>query len=89
MTVHAWLNKTRGDKRVWAISDGGADATVLGKNAYVISQSSWKALIMGYDQSAEPKRVPICTALIKVMPNSGNIPILLKIHEAHTSRTTL
>src|SRR5210317_834891 len=82
MKVRAWLNKTRGDKRVWAISDGGADATVLGKNAHIISQSSQKALIMGYDQSAEPKRVPICTALIKVMPNTGTIPVLLKIHEA-------
>jgi hypothetical protein len=83
MKIRAWLNQTNETDKVWAISDGGADATVLGKHAKVIDYSGRKARIIGYDQTAgKSRRVPIVSALIKVMPSTGNIPVLLRVHEA-------
>ena len=71
-------------KKVYAIADSGADATIVGKHAKVLSYSGRKATIVGYEKSTtRSSEVPIVTALVKARSNIENgIPVLLKIHEA-------
>ena len=69
-------------KKVYAISDGGADSCVLGKHAHVIHETGRYATLLGYDPAnTKSGRIPIVSAYVKAMAHNG-IPILLKIHEA-------
>ena len=81
--VHAWYGSTV-RKKVYAIADSGADATIVGKHAKVLSYSGRKATIVGYEKSTtRSSEVPIVTALVKARSNIENgTPVLLKIHEA-------
>src|SRR6478609_11334304 len=69
---------------IYAISDGGADSCILGKNAKVLSYTGRNANLVGYDpKTTRTEKVPIVTALIKAISSStGNIPVLLKVNEA-------
>ena len=79
---HAWYGNST-DSTVYAISDSGADACIVGQNAHVLSYTGRSAVITGYDPSTTMSgKVPIVTALLKVKSNApGEIPILLKVHE--------
>jgi len=81
--ISAWLGQTQ-SPRTFAVSDSGADATILGSSAKVISYSGRKAIISGYDpNNTKSGQVPIVTALLKVRTNTpGQVPILLRVHEA-------
>src|SRR5687767_15204257 len=70
--------------KFYAISDSGADSCVLGKIAKVVSYTGRYASLIGHDpKNTTSGRVPIVTAIIKVRsPSNGNLPVLLKIHEA-------
>ena len=70
-------------KTVYAISDGGADACVLGMLARIIAPTGRYATLVGYDpRSTRSKRIPIVSAYLKVMTPFENIPVFLKINEA-------
>ena len=70
--------------KVYAIADGGADSCIVGKHAKVLSYTGRFANLIGYDpKNTRTDKVPIVTALLKVKSNcTGNIPVLLKVHEA-------
>jgi hypothetical protein len=75
---HALFNDS-----IYAISDGGADSCILGKNAKVLSYTGRHANLVGYDPSTtRTDKVPIVTALIKAKSNVNSMPILLKVNEA-------
>jgi len=64
--VNAWFGNTK-TTRMYAISDSGADATIVGSAAHVINYSGRNAIISGYDpESTKSGQVPIVTALLKV-----------------------
>ena len=69
---------------VYAISDGGADSCILGKNAKVLSYTGRYANLVGYDpNTTRTDKFPIVTALIKARSSSeGHHSVLLKINEA-------
>ena len=68
--------------KVYAISDGGADSTVLGQHAHVINQTGRYATLVGYDlENTRSGRIPIVSAYLKVKAHNG-IPVFLKINEA-------
>ena len=48
--IHAWYGNTKEDK-VYAISDSGADATILGKNCHIVSYTGRTTTIVGYEKS--------------------------------------
>ena len=76
------VDKYSGSDKYFAISDGGADSCVVGKNAVVVSHTGRYATLVGYDpKHTRSKRIPILTAYLKVKAHNG-IPILLKINEA-------
>jgi hypothetical protein len=79
-----YANNSNFHDAVYAISDGGADSCILGKNTKVLSSIGRYAILVGYDPASTRKdRVPIVTAIIKVKSSStGNHPVLLKVHEA-------
>ena len=67
---------------IYAISDGGADSCVLGKNVLVTEYTDRYARLVGYDpENTKSARIPIVTGYIKVKAHNG-IPVLLKINEA-------
>ena len=67
-----------------AISDGGADACILGHYAKVLTYTGRHANLVGYDPACtQQDKVPIVTALIKVVTDTtAKTPVLLKVHEA-------
>ena len=72
----------KGDPKVYAISDGGADSFVLGKYAHVINETGRYATLVGYDpQNTRSTKVPIVSAYLKVKTNVG-VPVFLKANEA-------
>ena len=80
----AFLSYVR-DTKVYAISDSGADSTLLGKHAKVLSYTGRYARILGYEPSStQSGRVPIVTALIKARSTeaSNSFPVLLRFHES-------
>src|SRR5687767_2135247 len=82
--VRAHLEYTMHSDRIFAITDGGADSCILGKNAKVISHTGRYATLIRYDPSTTRSgKIPIVSAYIKVKTATiGQIPILLKVHEA-------
>ena len=71
--------------KTYAISDGGADSCILGKMAKVIDYTGRHVNLVGYDQkTTKTDIVLIVTALIKTRSSTiGQIPVLLKVNEAH------
>ena len=71
-------------QKIYAISDCGADSTILGKYAKVLHHTNHYANLVGYDpQTTRTEKAPIVCALIKTRSNTeGSIPVLLCIHEA-------
>ena len=68
--------------KTYAISDGGADACVVGSNAFIASYSGRHVHLTGYDpNTTKSHKVPIVTAYLKVKGSNG-VPLLLKINEA-------
>ncbi len=68
--------------KMYAISDGGADACVVGANAYIASETGRCAHLIGYNPViTKSSRIPIVTAYLKVTA-SGGIPVLLQRNEA-------
>ena len=68
--------------KLYAISDGGADSCVVGKNSLVVAETGRYARLVGYDpKNTQSARIPIVTAYLKVRAQNG-IPVLLRINEA-------
>lgn len=72
------------NSKVYAISDGGADACVLGRHAKVITFTGRYANLQGYDpENTFTGKVPIVNALLKCKSSSiGELPILLQVNNA-------
>ena len=68
--------------KVYAISDGGADACVVGAHAYIASETGRYVNLIGYDPSTtKSMRVPIVTAYLKTKGSNGR-NVILKINQA-------
>ena len=77
-----YANSCSSPSKIYAISDGGADACVVGANAYIASHTERYVHLIGCNpMSTKSSRIPIVTAYLKVKNNHG-IPVLLKINEA-------
>ncbi len=77
-----YANPKTSSSKMYAISDGGADAYVVGTNAYIDGETGKFAHLIGYDPvTTKSRRIPIATAFLKVKAFNG-IPILLKINKA-------
>ena len=69
--------------KIYAISDGGADSCILGKNAHVLHETNRYATLVGYNpETTRSKRIPIVSAYLKVREPKSGFPIFLKINEA-------
>ena len=69
--------------KTYAISDGGADSCILGKNAKVFQTLEDMQILLDMIQDTRTEKVPIVSAYIKAISSSiGNHPVLLKVHEA-------
>ena len=67
---------------MYAISDGGADSTVLGRHAQVIHNTGRYATLVGYDpEHTRSNRIPIVSAYVKIRAHNG-IPVFLRVNEA-------
>jgi hypothetical protein len=82
--AHFEYGHTLKEGEIYAISDGGADSCILGKNAKVLSYTGRYATLIGYDPATtKTEKVPIVTALLKATSSTeGEYPVLLKVHEA-------
>ena len=77
-----YANSYSSSSKIYAISDGGADACVVGTNAYIAGETGRYAHLIGYDPATtKSHRIPIVTAYLKVKAHNG-VPVLLKIKEA-------
>ena len=66
----------------FAVSDSGADSSVLGKDAKIIEVTDRHARIAGYDSEMGPSDLyHICSAYLKARDITGQI-ILALIHQA-------
>ena len=79
--------------KVYAIADGGADSSVVGRNSHIESHTGRHAHLVGFDPLNQvPTKVPIVTALVKAICSFRDYPVVLRIHEApynHDSPVTL
>ena len=81
LVMHPTMMDTIASK-IYAFSDGGADACVVGTNAYIAGETGRYAHLIGYDPATtKSHRIPIVTAYLKVKAHNG-VPVLLKINEA-------
>jgi hypothetical protein len=70
------------DNRHYAISDSGADSSVLGKYAHVTTYTGRHAYLVGYDPAnTRSSKIPIVSGYIKVKAHN-DIPVILEVHEA-------
>ena len=77
-----YANSYSSSSKIYAISDGGADACVVGTNAYIAGETGRYAHLVGYDPATtKSHQIPIVTAYLKVKAQN-DIPILLRINEA-------
>jgi hypothetical protein len=68
--------------KFFAVSDGGADAWVLGLQSKVVHETGRHARLVGYDPATtRSDKCPIVSAYLKVKTNLGR-HVLLFIHEA-------
>jgi len=74
--------------KIYAISDGGADSTIIGQNAKVIDYTGRSANLVGYDPATTRSgKIPIVSAFLKVRSSApGGIPVLLRVNEAPYNR---
>ncbi len=82
ITVRANYFKANKYGKHYALSDSGADSTVVGSMAHVVGYTGRFATLVGYkpDSTATPL-VPIATVMVLARSHTG-IPVILKIHEA-------
>ena len=82
ITVRANYFKANKYGKHYALSDSGADSTVVGSMAHVVGYTGRFATLVGYkpDSTATPL-VPIATVMVLAQSHTG-IPVILKIHEA-------
>ena len=80
--IHANLNRRCSDPDMrYAISDGGADFCILGKDFLVLKTSGRHARLQGYNFTAAASRlVEIVTGAIKTIDTDGNYIIYI-VHE--------
>jgi hypothetical protein len=82
ITIRAHLEYTKNADRHYAISDSGADSSILGLNCHVIAHTGRHAYLIGYDPATtKSAKIPIVSGYIKVM-SQVHIPIVLQINEA-------
>ena len=82
LKAHLEYESRFSDKRSYAISDGGADSTVLGADAYIESFTGKHAYLTGYDpETTRSDKIPIGTGYVKAKSNT-NIPVILKFNQA-------
>ena len=82
LVIRAHLEYTKSGDRHYAISDSGADSSILGIHCKVVSYTGRHAYLIGYDPATtKSAKIPIISGYIKVM-SQVNIPIVLLIHEA-------
>ena len=82
-TYRAHLEYAAYFPKIYALSDCGADACVLGKLTYVEACTGEKAYLSGFDPAkVPPKEVSIVTGLIKVLTSPQQIPVILRVHQA-------
>jgi hypothetical protein len=82
IVVRAHLEYTIPGNRHYAISDNGADSSILGIHCHVISHTGRNAYLIGYDPTTtKSAKIPIVSGYIKVM-SQVHIPIVLQINEA-------
>ena len=68
--------------KIYAISDGGADACMFGTHANIASEMGRYVDLIGYDPSTtKSMRVPIVNAYLKTKANNGR-NVILKINQA-------
>jgi hypothetical protein len=68
--------------KYYAISDGGADSSILGSCTHVLNHTKRYAQLVGYDSdTTQSGQIPIVSAYIKTMDKCRNI-VLLLIREA-------
>jgi len=71
--VTAWYQQSVPKDKCYAISDSGADATIVGKSAKVLGYTNRYATIVGYNpKCTQNNKIPIVSALIKVRTNVRN-----------------
>jgi hypothetical protein len=82
IVIRAHLEYTKITDRHYAISDSGADSSILGLNCHVIFYTGRHAYLVGYDPATtRSSKIPIISGYIKVM-SQVHIPIVLQINEA-------
>ena len=82
ITVRAHLEYTKSGNRQYAISDSGADSSILGENCHVVSYTGRSAYLIGYDPTTtRSAKIPIISGYLKVMAHS-KVPIVLLVNEA-------
>ena len=70
------------DAKHYAISDSGADSSILGKYTHVTAYTGRYAYLVGYDpNTTRSSKIPIVSGYIKVKAHN-DIPIILEVHEA-------
>ena len=88
ITIRANLEYTKSTGRNYAISDSGADSSILGCHCHVVSHTGRYAFLVGYDPATtRSAKIPIITGYVKVM-SQVNIPIVLQINEAPYNATS-
>jgi Reverse transcriptase (RNA-dependent DNA polymerase) len=86
--IRAHLEYTKISDRHYAISDSGADSSILGLHCHVISHTGRHAYLVGYDPATtRSAKIPIISGYVKVM-SQVNIPIVLQINEAPYNATS-
>ena len=74
------LEMTTGDQKHYAISDGGADGCMGGRNCHETGSTGRYATVVGVHNEAI-HRIPICSFYMKVLAHNG-IPVLLHVHNS-------
>jgi hypothetical protein len=70
------------DAKHYAISDSGADSSILGKYTHVTAYTGRYAYLVGYDpNTTRSSKIPVVSGYIKVKAHN-DIPVILEVHEA-------
>jgi Reverse transcriptase (RNA-dependent DNA polymerase) len=86
--IRAHLEYTKISDRHYAISDSGADSSILGLHCHVVSHTGRHAYLVGYDPATtRSAKIPIVSGYVKVM-SQIHIPIVLQINEAPYNATS-
>ena len=67
LIIRAHLEYVSDSSRNYAISDSGADSSILGKHCHVISHTGRSAYLVGYDpHTTRSSKIPIVSGYVKV-----------------------